>query len=101
VIHLGGEGLREVSKATRASINAASTENPMTVARGTTGVSCLIGRSECGVAQRYSGMLADGAPVPSSHPDRVGNMSDATTIPATRMIPASVRRIARRRTSTL
>jgi hypothetical protein len=73
----------------------------MTATRGATGVSDLIGRSECGVAQRYRGMLAEGAPVPSSHPDRVGNVSDATTIPATRMIPASVRRIARRRTSPL
>ena len=73
----------------------------MTAARGTTGVSCLMGRSECGVAQRDKGMSGDGAPVPSSHPDRVGKVSDATTIPATRTIPASVRRIARRRTSPL
>ena len=59
----------------------------MTAARGTTGVSCLMGRSECGVAQRDKGMSGDGAPVPSSHPDRVGKVSDATTIPATRTIP--------------
>jgi hypothetical protein len=90
-----------VSEATRTSIDAAINENPMTAARGTTGVSCLIGRSECGEAHRDKGMSGDGAPVPSSHPLRVGNVSDATTIPATRMIPASVRRIARRRTSPL
>jgi len=93
--------LREDSEAALASIDAAINENPMTAARGTTGVSCLIGRSECGVAQRDKGMSGDGAPVPSSHPDRVGKVRDATTIPATRTIPASVRRIARRRTSTL
>jgi hypothetical protein len=71
----------------------------MTAARGTTGVSCLIGKSECGVAHRYKGMYGDGAPEPSSHPDRVANVSDETAIPPTRMRPASVRRMDRRRTS--
>jgi hypothetical protein len=90
-----------VSEATRTSIDATINENPTTAARGTTGVSDLIGRSECCVAQRDKGMSGDGAPLPSSHPDRVGNMSDATAIPPKTMTPASVRRIARRRTSIL
>jgi hypothetical protein len=96
VIHRGGDGFREVPDAARASNEATINENPMTATRATTGVSCLIGRSERGVAHRDRGMSVDGAPVPSSHPDRVGNVSDATAIPATRMIPANVRRMARR-----
>jgi hypothetical protein len=99
VIHRGGDALGCVSKAIIASIDATISEIPMTALRGTTGVSCRIGKREWGVAQRYKGMSVDGAPVPSSHPDRVGNVSDATAIPANRTMPASVRRTARRRTS--
>jgi hypothetical protein len=101
---MGGQDIGEVtsglvggvSKAARASIDATTTAIPMTATRGATGVSALIGNNECEVAQRYKGMSAEGPPLPSSHPDRVGNASKATAIPANRTIPATARMIPRR-----
>src|SRR4051794_23508198 len=55
LIHRGDEGCGGSSNANPTRTRARISEVPMTTARGMTGVSCLIGNSECGVAHRYKG----------------------------------------------